>query len=63
MSRISPFHFNINEYNDEELENICPRYLKWMKKVKAFDFSKRKKGMLIKMLVNSYLIKCLASIF
>ena len=52
MSRISPFHFDISEYDPDELENICPRYLKWMKKVTALDFSKKKRGLSMKIVFD-----------
>ncbi|CAG2101346.1 unnamed protein product [Medioppia subpectinata] len=47
MSRVYPSssstpYFNPKEFKKEELERICPRYLKWIKRVTAFDFSKRK---------------------
>jgi hypothetical protein len=44
MSRILPLRFDTREVENEEIEGVCPRYIKWTKRVKAFDFSKRKNG-------------------
>jgi hypothetical protein len=44
MSRILPLRFDTYDVENEEIEGVCPRYIKWTKRVKAFDFSKRKNG-------------------
>lgn len=46
MSRIIPFGGDDDE-DHLGLNGVCPRYIKWKKRIKSFDFSKRKKGIYI----------------
>lgn len=46
MSKVLPFPYPSLYLDDYENDKkICPRFIQWVKRVKALNFSQRNKGM------------------